>query len=228
MSGFSFAGSKEAVSSSDFLKAGIHDLEILDFYYQPAGDSVKGIAKKDGTLISYKTNNLILAVKCIKTHAGNKSDGIEGTVTISEPQTKGDGKDKGRIDRVFHALCNIASKEKKDAFKAQLESAKFLSFGDVATKLAPVLKGRTVRYKLVASDGKGAYLPNYFGGFAETTDTPFTETVLKFEVGGSEDIKVKSNTEEMPQLGDSVVMDFTATDDVPFDLGGGDDDELFK
>jgi hypothetical protein len=225
MSGFSFAGSKEAVSSSDYLKAGIHDFEILDFYYQPAGDSVKGVAKKDGSLVSYKTNNLMLVVKCIKTHKGNNSANVEGTIAIQEPKVLGDGKDKGRIDRVFHALCNIATKEKKDSFKAQLESAKFLSFGDVAVKLASVLKGRTVRYKLAASDGKGAYLPSYFGGFAETTDTPFAETTLKFEVGGSEDIKVKSNTEEMPQLGGEV-MDFSATSDVPFDLGSG-DDELF-
>ena len=232
MSGFSFSGSEEVKNSaSKFLKAGIHDFEVLDMYYVTAGGELKGTTKKDGSPVTVSKDNIIIKAKVLTTHIGGDSKDVETNLMISEPQTKGDGKDKGRIDRLFHILCNISTSENKDKFKAKLESVKFENFADVATKLAPFIKGKRVRYKMVMNDGKGPYFPSYFGGFAEPADVPFENTTLNFEVGGKEDFikKEDSNVEGGIGLPEVSAAGFSFTDDSldenpPFDLGSTDDD----
>lgn len=232
MSGFSFSGSEEVKSSaSKFLRAGIHDFEVLDMYHVKAGEALRDTAKKDGNPVLVTKDNIIIRAKVLITHIGGDSKDVETNLMISEPQTRGDGKDKGRIDRVFHILCNIATSSAKDKFKAQLESVKFVNFADIATKLAPIVKGRKVRYKMVMNDGKGPYLPSYFGGFAEPADVPFENTTLNFEVGGKEDFvkKEDSNVEAAISLPEVSAANFSFTDDSldegsPFDLGSPSDD----
>lgn len=180
MSEINFGSSQEQVQSV-FQKAGLHDFKVVDFYFQPIGSSVKELKMRDGSYVTYTKDNLIIHVKCLKTYTDGKSEGAETHLRVNFDQ-KGDAKDASRVDRLFHILANISSSDKKEEFKVQLKKAAFKSQQEIASRLAPVLTGKDVRFKLTASEeGKGAYLPGFFGGFAEPADVPFENTSLKWD-----------------------------------------------
>lgn len=178
-----FNDSEEVVSDfKPFVQTGIHDFLVKDMYFQPAGDNLRGLKDNKGQIVQHKFDMAIIEVKVLKTHAGNMCEGAEGTISFFEPQMKGDDKDKDRINRLFAILVNMSPSDKKEEYKAFIRKLN-LPFKELVNKLGSMLKGKnkTVRYKLVSKDGKGAYLPTYFKGFYETTDTPFSESKLKFD-----------------------------------------------
>ncbi len=223
MSEINFGGSKEQVQNV-FLKAGIHDFEVLDFYFQPKGASVKELKMKDGSPVMYTKDNLMIQVKCLKTYTDGKSEGSESHLRVNFDQ-KNDGKDSSRVDRLFHILSNMSPAAKKEEFQTWLKKASFKSVEDIATKLSKPLTGKQVRYKLTPSEeGKGAYLPGFFGGFAECADVPFERTKLtwdeakegnaKKEAGKLEDAGSASNPFETQ--GNAGAGAAAIDDDLPF------------
>ena len=183
MSTINFNNSEEQVSSSKpYIKAGIHDLLINDMYFNPAGPNIKGLLDYKGQIIQHKFDMAIIDVIVVKTHAGGESEKAQGTVSFFAPEMKNDDKDSKRIDRLFHILVNMTSSDKKDKYKEWLKSQN-KSFPDLVNAIGTMLKGKgkQVRYLLAAKDGKGAYLPNFFGGFAEPSDVAFANTTLKWD-----------------------------------------------
>ena len=178
-----FNDSEEVVSSfKPFVRTGVHDFIIKDMYYQPVGANIKGTKDKTGAVVQHAYEMGVIEVEVLKTHDGNMCEKADGTINFFAPQLKGDDKDKDRISRLFHILVNMSPSAKKEEYKAFIKKLN-LPFDQLINKLGSMLKGKnkTVRYKLVAKDGKGAYLPNFFGGFAEPTDVPYSESSIKYD-----------------------------------------------
>jgi hypothetical protein len=198
MSTINFNNSEEQVSSvKPFLKAGIHDLLINDMYFNPAGPNIKGLLDYKGNIIQHKFDMALIDVTVVKTHAGGDSEKANGTVSFFAPEMKGDDKDSKRIDRLFHILVNMTSSDKKEKYKEWLKSQN-KSFPDLVNAIGAMLKGKNkqVRYLLSAKDGKGAYLPNFFGGFAEPSDVDYANTTLKWDDAKMGNIKKDASAVE--------------------------------
>ena len=99
-----FGDSQEQSGLKPYLKAGIHTFLIKDVFYQPIGESVRGLTKQDGSLVSHTTPAIMLIADVLETHVGGDSKGTVGTfLPIYLPKMDDDAeKNKKRLDRLFH------------------------------------------------------------------------------------------------------------------------------
>lgn len=191
---FDFSNSEEQKGSGplSFVTCGIHDFKVKKIFYQPAGESKGGETKKDGSLVNFSKDQVRIELDVLKTHTGADCKGAKVFIGILDPTDSDPKKFKGRMDRIVHIFCNMASSSKKAEAKEFMQKIKAKNMEELAKKLAP-LAGKDVRYKFTADqEGKYAQLPNYYSGFAECADVPFEKSILKFDES-KEGIKKKDS-----------------------------------
>ena len=229
-------GNTVEMESVAYLKAGIHTFKINDIYFQKTGASVKGIKKKDGNVLDYKFDCIIINADVLVTHLGGESKGANTNLSILMPKMDDDKeKNAGRISRIFHILVNIAPSAKKEDFRAWLQKQDFKGdtfekmFENIPSVVHKFIVGKTVRYKLIADkDGKGAYFPSYFKGFAEPADIDFLESTLKWDDAKEGNIK-KGETEKLDSADKKEVDDLfgAAPASTPTETASEDSFDLF-
>jgi len=186
---FSLAGVQEAESKFvPFNKVlpGIHEVEILDVFFQPKGESVKGKKFKD-TLATYNQDELIIDFKVIKTVTVEHGDctGFEGSVSVYEPSgVDANGKAclPEQLSRIVHIFANMAESKDKDKAVTYLQKISG-NFKTVSEGIAKVIMGakRKARFKLVKNkNSTKATFPNYYQGMVECYDV--TPSKLSFDV----------------------------------------------
>lgn len=214
----SFQGTEEVVTSKRFVKflPGIHEVEILNIYHQPVGDSVVDEKKKDGSFFTFDDEVLSVIVKVLKTNTIKTGEcvGAEMTIRIKGPKPGNDKDGKPLLNswrsRIVHIFANMAKTKlpegevvtqehidaAKEAAKKYIQGIEIKTFGELASKLQ-MFTGRSVRAKFVATDAGKATIPGYYGGFMECVETPFEKTVLYFDAS-KEGVKEGPANAEIP------------------------------
>jgi hypothetical protein len=210
---FNFKGTEEKASSNfNYVGTGIHDFKVEKIYYQPVGASVNDEKKKDGSPVEFSLEQVRVQLKCVRTHAGKDSKDATTVIGILSPKPD---KVKEGLQRIFHIFCNMTTADKKENAKAYMEKINESTFKGFTDKLKPFV-GKEVRYKLIADqNGKYAILPNYYGGFAEPVDVPFTSSTLRYD-DAKEGIKTKPTNAETPSSEAEFAPAPRETDDLPF------------
>lgn len=188
---YNFKEAKDAPAVR-FIGTGIHELSVLDVYYQPIGDSVKNERKKeltkgenDGPLVNFTKEQTRIVLQVDKTIAGNESRGAITTISLYEPSNVDPKKFEGQVNRIFHilrAMAPYAFQERAETYVRAFSGSSTAEFAEYIKRGFAPREGvalRKVRLKFIADqDGKFPQIPNYYSGFAECVDVA---TVMKYD-----------------------------------------------
>jgi len=177
--GYNFSNAKN-IPALRYINTGIHEVTVLEVYYQPVGDSVKGERKKeitaganDGPLVNFTKAQTRIVLQVDKTVAGNESKGAITTISLYEPQSDDPKKFEGQVNRIFHILTAMTTTATVPLAEAYVRAFPGQSTEEFADYIKVKFTGKKARYKFIADqDGKFAQLPNYYNGFAECIDAP--------------------------------------------------------
>lgn len=187
---YNFKDAKDAPAVR-FINTGIHELTVLDVYYQPIGDSVRNERKKeltkgenDGPLVSFTKEQTRIVLQVEKTIAGNESRGAITVISLYEPFNVDPKKFEGQINRIFHILRAMApavAQERVETYIKGFPGSTTAEFAEYIKRGFAPREGaanKKLRLKFIADqDGKFPQIPSYYSGFAECVDVP---TVMKY------------------------------------------------
>lgn len=198
MNPYNFKDAKNTPSLR-FIGTGIHEVTIMEIYYQPAGESVKGERKREltpganeGPLVEFSKAQTRIVMQVDKTVQGNESKGATVVVSLYEPSSESQAKFEGQINRIYHILLAMTKEATIPQAEAYIKAFNGQSTEEFANYIKRGFTGKQARYKFIADqNGKYAQLPNYYSGFAECVDSPLR---LKYNEE-KEGLVKKSNVE---------------------------------